>query len=382
MNVLYNNTVIWLFFMKKIIHIDADCFFAAVELLNRPHLEGKPVGVGGDPSGRGVIATCNYEARKYGVRSAMSSAEALRLCPSILLLKPNMPLYREYSQRMINIIGQYSDQLETVSLDEAYIDVSLSDKNRGSATLIAQEIMSRVKQEIGISVSAGVAPIKFLAKVASDWNKPGGLFTITPQMVPFFLAELPVKKIPGVGKVTQNRLAKYGIQNCSDLEKAGLDFLVKQFGIFGHKLYLRAKGVDDRPIQPRDTRKSISVERTFSSDIIDISMVNARLSEVLEKLAERIVRQARIEEPVKFFVKVKFSDFSQTTKEAVIPKSLLRKWGTGNGSEFVSLAEQEFQRLAMVARSRNPLPVRLLGAGLRLSGHSGEMCQLRLPLGD
>ncbi|WNO10156.1 DNA polymerase IV [Teredinibacter sp. KSP-S5-2] len=366
--------------MKKIIHIDADCFFAAVELLNRPYLKDKPVGVGGDPSGRGVIATCNYEARKYGVCSAMSSAEALRLCPSILLLKPNMPLYREYSQCMMNIFGQYSDQVETVSLDEAYIDVSFSDKNRGSATLITREIMSRVKREIGISVSAGVAPIKFLAKVASDWNKPGGLFTITPQMLPFFLAELPVKKIPGVGKVTQNRLAKYGIQCCADIEEAGLDFLLKQFGTFGHKLYMRAKGVDDRPVKPRDARKSISVERTFSSDIVDTSMVNTRLSEVLEQLSERVARQARIEDPVKFFVKVKFSDFSQTTKEAVIPKSLLRKWGTGNRAEFVSTAAQEFQRLAMVARSRNPLPVRLLGVGLRLSCMSGEMRQLNLPL--
>ena len=205
---------------RKIIHIDADCFYAAVEVRDNPALKGKPIAVGGSATRRGVVATASYEARKFGVHSAMASATALKRCPGLILIPGRMAVYREASRQMQEIYVDYADLVEPLSLDEAFLDVSQSPHCRGSATLIAEEIRQRIFDRVGITVSAGIAPNKFLAKVASDWNKPNGQFVVTPDRVADFLSELPVRKIWGVGKVTAQRLEKQGIKTCADVMAA------------------------------------------------------------------------------------------------------------------------------------------------------------------
>ena len=209
--------------MKKVIHLDADCFYAAVEMRDNPYLRGQPIAVGGDPRGRGVVATCNYEARRFGVRSAMPSAQAKRLCPSLLFIRPRMDVYRSVAEQMRDIFADYSECIESVALDEAYLDVSATELCRGSATLIAREITQRVKKELGIPVSAGVSSIKFLAKVASDWRKPEGLFVIAPGDVAAFLKVLPVTRLPGVGKVTALKLERLSYAFAGVREKGFLN---------------------------------------------------------------------------------------------------------------------------------------------------------------
>lgn len=203
--------------MRKIIHVDCDCFYAAIEMRDDPRLADKPLAVGGSAERRGVIATCNYEARAYGVRSAMPSRQALQLCPDLLIVKPRMDAYKAVSQEIHGIFRDYTDLIEPLSLDEAYLDVSACSHFAGSATRIADAIRRRVARELRITVSAGVAPNKFLAKIASDWQKPNGLFVITPAQVDEFVLALPVAKLHGVGKVTGQRLGRMGIQTCAQL---------------------------------------------------------------------------------------------------------------------------------------------------------------------
>ena len=194
--------------MRKLIHADCDCFYAAVEVRDNPDLRGRPLAVGGSPEKRGVIATCNYEARDFGVRSAMASGQALRLCPDLLIVPPRMKHYQQVSRDIHSIFSHYTDLIEPLSLDEAYLDVSGSEHCHGSATLMAKELRQKVRTDVGIIISAGVAPNKFLAKIASDWNKPDGLFVITPDQVDEFVKKLPVNKLHGVGKVTAEKLRK------------------------------------------------------------------------------------------------------------------------------------------------------------------------------
>ncbi|MDR2032082.1 MAG: DNA polymerase IV, partial [Azoarcus sp.] len=212
--------------MRKIIHCDCDCFYAAVEMRDDPSLRGKPLAVGGRPEARGVIATCNYEARAFGVHSAMSTAHALRLCPRIILLPPDFRRYRAASRQILAIYRDYTPRVEPLSLDEAYLEVSGLERCQGSATRMAEEIRARIRAEVRITASAGIAPNKFLAKVASDWNKPDGQFVVRPQEVDAFVAALPVEKIFGVGKVTAARLQKCGVRTCGDLRAWDLARLI------------------------------------------------------------------------------------------------------------------------------------------------------------
>ena len=223
-------------FVRKIIHIDCDCFYAAIEMRDDPRLAGRAVAVGGAAERRGVIATCNYEARAFGVRSAMPTRNALRLCPDLLILKPRMDAYREASRQIHAILRDYSELIEPLSLDEAYLEVTDSLHFAGSATRIAEDIRRRVAADVGITVSAGVAPNKFLAKIASDWNKPDGLFVIRPEQVEGFVATLPVARLHGVGKVTAERLKRLGIEHCSQLREWDRLALVREFGSFGERL--------------------------------------------------------------------------------------------------------------------------------------------------
>ncbi|MGB9110880.1 MAG: DNA polymerase IV, partial [Telluria sp.] len=200
---------------RKIIHCDCDCFYASVEMRDDPSLRGRPLAVGGRPDQRGVVATCNYEARRFGIHSAMATAQAMKLCPELLLIPPNMEKYRIASTQIMEIYRDYTELVEPLSLDEAYLDVTASPHCKGSATLIAQEIRRRIFETVGITASAGVAPSKFVAKIASDWNKPDGLFLVRPEEVDDFVAALPVKKLHGVGKVTAAKMNGLGVQTCA-----------------------------------------------------------------------------------------------------------------------------------------------------------------------
>lgn len=229
--------------MRKIIHVDMDCFFAAVEMRDNPALRDIPIAIGGSRERRGVISTANYPARKFGVRSAMPTGMALKLCPHLTLLPGRFDAYKEASNHIREIFSRYTSRIEPLSLDEAYLDVTDSVHCHGSATLIAQEIRQTIFSELQLTASAGVAPVKFLAKIASDMNKPNGQFVITPAEVPAFLQTLPLAKIPGVGKVSAAKLEAMGLRTCGDVQKCDLVILLKRFGKFGRILWERSRGL-------------------------------------------------------------------------------------------------------------------------------------------
>ncbi|GAC1030539.1 DNA polymerase IV [Pseudomonas sp. No.21] len=347
---------------RKIIHIDCDCFYAAIEMRDDPSLAGRPLAVGGSAERRGVIATCNYEARAYGVRSAMSSRHALKLCPDLLIVRPRFDAYREASREIHAILRDFTEIIEPLSLDEAYLDVSASQHFSGSATRIAQEIRRRVWQELRITVSAGVAPTKFLAKIASDWRKPDGLFVITPDQVDDFVAELPVSKLHGVGKVTADKLGRLGVISCADLREWSRLALAREFGSFGERLYGLARGIDERAVQVDSRRQSLSVENTYDQDLPDLGACLARLPELFEELQRRLQRLDSSYKPDKPFVKLKFHDFSQTTLEQA-----------GAGRDLDS-----YKLLLGAAFARGDKPVRLIGVGVRLQDLQGVAEQLKL----
>lgn len=336
---------------RKIIHLDCDCFYAAVEMRDDPSLRGLPMAVGGTPQQRGVIATCNYEARHYGVHSAMPTSQALKLCPQLIVLPPAMDKYRAASAQIMAIYREYTDLVEPLSLDEAYLDVSESPHCHGSATLIAKQIRDRIASTVGITASAGIAPNKFLAKIASDWRKPNGQFVIAPDRVDAFVAELPVSKLFGVGKVTAEKLQRLGAHSCADLRAWSPFVLQNHFGKFGEKLFELCRGIDNRAVCSERAAKSISVEETYAQDIPDLSACLKRLPSLIAKLDERMRRSRASEHARKLFLKIRFADFQKTTVECV--------GGTPHPMQFAKLLETGFQR--------GQRPVRLLGIGVRLS---------------
>ncbi|MFT5218687.1 MAG: DNA polymerase-4 [Planctomycetota bacterium] len=345
---------------RKIIHIDADCFYAAVEVRDNPALKGKPLAVGGSATRRGVVATASYEARKFGIHSAMASATAVKRCPQLILIPGRMSVYREASRQMHEIFSDYTDLIEPLSLDEAFLDVSNCSRCSGSATLIAEEIRQRVEKTIGITVSAGIAPNKFIAKIASDWNKPNGQFVVTPAQIDYFLAELPVKKIWGVGKVTAERLEKQGIKSCADVRAYDIFQFVQLFGQFGEHIHKLAHGIDNRPVVSEWRRKSVSVENTYDQDLPDLETCQERLPALIESLQKRIHNLDDDYRIQNCFLKMKFRDFTQTTVE--------RQQTAPDLDVYASLCEQ--------AWARGNIPVRLLGIGTRLidlTDSSGQM---------
>jgi len=347
--------------MRKIIHIDADCFFAAVEMRENPRLVNRPIAVGGAADKRGVIATCNYPARAFGVRSAMATAYAKKLCPALLVIRPRFELYRAVSQQMRQILRQYSEIIEPLSLDEAYLDVTGSAHFSGSATRIAADIRRQIKDQLGLCVSAGVAPNKLLAKIASDWRKPDGLFVIRPEEVLDFVAELPVNRLYGVGKVTASKLQRLGIQTAGDLRERDLLELTRLFGRFGEQLWQFSRGIDERPLETASKRQSLSVETTFAKDLPDIESCLAELPALLAELERRLQKlgEYRMDKP---FVKVKFCDFNQTTLEQSGARADL--------AGFAALLKRAYARAAK--------PVRLLGIGVKLREIGGAGEQLLL----
>lgn len=343
---------------RKIIHIDMDCFYAAIEMRDFPGLANQPIAVGGDDNRRGVIATCNYAARKFGVRSAQPTAHALRLCSSLILQPVRMDVYRKESQFIRAIFTEYTDMVEPLSLDEAYLDVTLSTRCQGSATWIAQEIRARIFQERQLTASAGIAPNKSLAKIASDWHKPNGQMVIKPEDIDAFVRVLPVRKLFGVGPRMEEKLSALGIKICADLQQYSMDYLSNKFGNHGQRLYELARGIDDRPVNPNRIRKSISVEETYPKDLPNSEACIRALPELLKRLEARIHRAGEISGVHSLFVKLKFNDFQQTTVEQIANQIDLKI----------------LHQLIQEGFSRKNLPVRLLGIGIKLKQKNALEC--------
>jgi DNA polymerase-4 len=302
--------------MRKIVHVDMDAFYVSVEIRDNPELAGHPVAVGGKTANRGVLTTCNYIARKFGVRSAMPSALALRKCPKLIIVPGRMKVYQQVSQHIREIFSRYTSVIEPLSLDEAFLDVTECKLFKGSATLIAQDIRETIERELQLTASAGIAPIKFVAKVASDINKPNGQYVVTPDEVDSFIDVLPLNKIPGVGKVTFEKLQQLGLLTGADIKALPESQLVEKFGKFGRSLWQKCQGNDPRRVETSRIRKSVGVERTFSTNQVEKAELATYLTEQLipevESRAEKYLASRGID---KIGVKVKFHDFVQTTKE-------------------------------------------------------------------
>ncbi len=335
---------------RKIIHCDCDCFFAAVEMRDDPSLAPLPIAVGGSAQRRGVIATCNYVARAYGIHSAMATARALRLCPDLVVVPPNFTKYREIALQIREIFADFTALVEPLSLDEAFLDVSGTSLYQGSATLMAEAIRARIKDEVGITISAGVAPSKFLAKIASDWRKPDGLFVITPQQVDDFVQALPVGKLFGVGKVTEKKLHQLAIKTCGELRQLSLITLTDHFGVLGKRLFELSRGIDNRPVRVNRRRKSLSVETTFVDDLPDVATCIARLSDLFMQLKTRYENIDDSYQVSRHYLKMRFSDFTSTTVERDLPDGMTL---------------EGYQGLCEQAWWRGEQGVRLLGIGLR-----------------
>ena len=351
--------------MRKIIHVDMDCFFAAVEMRDDPSLRDIPLAIGGSADRRGVISTANYPARRYGVHSAMSTAMALKLCPHLKLLPGRMAAYKEASLHIREIFARYTPLIEPLSLDEAYLDVTDCTQCNGSATLIAQEIRLAIAEELNLTASAGIAPIKFLAKIASELNKPNGQYVITPAQVPAFLRQLPLSKIPGVGKVTAKRLEDVGLITCADVQQYDLALLLKRFGKFGRVLWERCQGIDLREVSPERLRKSVGVERTLAEDIHDWEDCEALIVDKLYPELEMRLRKVKPDLHIaRQGVKLKFQDFQQTTQEHV--------WPVLNKDDLLNVARQAWRE------RREGRGVRLVGLHVTLLDPQLER-QLLLP---
>ena len=350
---------------RKIIHCDCDCFYAAVEMRDDPSLVNLPIAIGGKSDRRGVVATCNYKARHFGVHSAMPTGQALKLCPDLVVIPGTMAKYREAALQIRQIFYRYTDKVEPLSLDEAYLDVTDCSECQGSATLIAQQIRAQIATEVGVTASAGVAPNKFLAKVASDLNKPDGQFVITPEEVDDFVQKLEVKRIFGVGKVTNEKLRRMGIITCGDLQQRNLIELVDKFGVFGKRLHDLSYGRDERQVNSNSRRKSLSVEHTYSDDLPDQMACLAKLPDLLLELRSRLRRVDSDYLVTKQFIKMKFNDFTATTVE--------RQMVSG-------LPIESFEALCQQAWIRGNRPVRLMGIGVRFidTSEQGKAMQLEL----
>jgi DNA polymerase IV len=301
--------------LRKIIHIDMDCFYAAVEMRDNPAYRTVPLAIGGSTTQRGVISTCNYLAREYGVRSAMATSQALKLCPSLVLAPGHMELYSQISKQIGKIFLRYTDKIEPLSLDEAFLDVSESTMFGGSATLIAEDIRRAIFAETQLTASAGVAPCKFVAKIASDENKPNGICVITPDKLDAFVLTLPLRKIPGVGKVTAEKLSNMGLHSCGDVRKFPFEKLLKRFGKFGPIIWDRSHGIDERELSTNRQRKSVAVERTLAEDIHSREECQALVERLYPKLVERLKKSSPDLLIQSQGVKLKFNDFQTTTVE-------------------------------------------------------------------
>ena len=333
---------------RKIIHVDMDAFYAAVEQRDNPQLRGKPVVVGGEPGSRGVVATCSYEARKFGIHSAMSSVRAYRLCPQAIFVRPRFEAYRAVSLKIRQLFNEYTDLVEPLSLDEAFLDVTENKKNVEYATRVAREILSEISDRTGLTASAGVSYNKFLAKIASDVNKPAGLTVVTPEQAEAFIAKLPVRRFHGVGRVTEKRMQARGIACGGDLRRLSLEELQRLFGNSGEYFYKIARGIDDRAVVPNRIRKSIGKETTLNEDCTD----KGEMMIILGKLAEQVAELTRVYKTsgLTLTFKARYDDFQSVTRSHTQADPI------DDASTMLVLAEALLDKTEAGAR-----PVRLLG---------------------
>jgi len=349
---------------KHIIHLDMDAFYPSVEVLDNPALKGKPVIVGGSKE-RGVVSSASYEARKFGIHSAQPIAKAKRLCPGGIFLPVRMSRYQEISKQVFKIFHRFTPLVEPISIDEAFLDVTDSIRLFGQPGNIAKKIKQIILTETGLTISAGVAPSKFVAKIASDIDKPDGLTVVHPDDVRDFLDPLPVKKMWGVGKVSQRLLSRLNIHNFRDLRQTPVKVLEKKFGKHGVKIHLLAMGVDERDVIPGHDVKSIGHEQTFLQDIISLDTVQKELLALGSKVARRM-RQKGLKGKT-ITLKVKYSDFVQITRSVTLPKSI------DDGSEIYSVACRLLKKTGVTKK-----PVRLLGISLSQLSCLGTGTQLSL----
>ena len=343
---------------RKIIHIDMDAFYASVEQRDNPEYRGKPIAVGGSPEGRGgVVATASYEARKYGVRSAMSSKQALQLCPQILFIRPRFDVYKEVSRKIREIFSRYTDLIEPLSLDEAYLDVTQDKLAIGSALEIAGQIKAVIKEELNLTASAGISINKFVAKIASDINKPDGLTFIGPSSIEAFMENLAVEKFHGVGKVTAAKMKSMGLHSGADLKKLSENELVRHFGKSGSFYFKIVRGIDERQVQPHRETKSLAAEDTFPYDLTTMEEMEENLDKIALLVCERLNKRSLKGRTIT--VKIKYNDFRQITRN----KSLINPV-----ADFETISSTAKQLLASTFLEGQR--VRLLGISL---SNFGEM---------
>jgi DNA polymerase-4 len=344
---------------RAIIHLDMDAFYASIEIRDQPSLKGKPVGVGGARDRRGVLTTCNYEARKFGVRSAMPTFMALQRCPHLIILPTRFDVYRKEAAVIREILFRFTPLVEPLSLDEAYLDVT---DHPGAPGPLAEVIRGLIFQKTKLTASAGIGPNKLIAKIASDLKKPNGQFEVKSEDVPAFMETLPVRKLWGIGEVTGQKLDKMGIVTCGDMQRLSRVALQENFGKFGIELYDLCRGVDDRPVEPDRERKSLSTEETFSSDLETLAECEEKLPELFEELMADLAQKESTRTITKIFVKLKFSDFTRTTVERAGLQPTL----------------DQFRLLLSEAFARTGKPVRLIGLGVRFA--TTETPDAQLPL--
>ncbi len=344
---------------RAIIHLDMDCFYAAIEVRDRPSLRGKPVGVGGARDRRGVLTTCNYEARKFGVRSAMPTFMALQRCPNLIVLPTRFDVYRRDAAIIRGILHRFTSLIEPLSLDEAYLDVTA---HPGAPGPLAQVIRGTILRKTKLTSSAGIGPNKLIAKIASEINKPNGQFEVTTEQVPGFIKKLPVRKIWGIGEKTEKKLEELGVKTCGELQRFSRPDLVDLFGKFGLDLYDLCRGIDHRPVEPDRPRKSLSTEETFTFDLTTLEQCEERLEDLFQEMMADLAQKESTRAITKIFVKLKFNDFTRTTAERAGLAPTLQ--------DFRSLLDEAFARTGK--------PVRLIGVGVRFAETTPENAQIDL----
>lgn len=352
--------------MRRILHCDMDCFYAAVHMRDDPSLRHKPLVIGGNPNGRGVVAAANYEARKYGIHSAMPAAQALRRCPQVVFIRPEFPRYSEESKAIFDIFRDFTKVIQPASLDEAYLDVSECLEPYGSATAIAQAIRSKVWQERNLTVSVGVGPNRLIAKIASDHDKPDGLTIVKPQHVQAFLDPMPVRRLHGVGPATEKALNQLGVTTISDLRALEPRELQRRFGRHGQSLYNFSRGIDERPVRTERERKSLGSERTYAQDIRSLEEMDAQLENLAQRVAAGLKRREITARTVT--VKVRYPDFTTLTRSRSFDRPT-------DSAELIAATAFELLRLTE-AESRSVRLLGVTGSGLSTGNEGPEQLAL------